>query len=153
MIGAVAGAVVFGGYLGYMAWANDSFPVEQRPFEQYASVVSANFNGTDYSFGLRWLNASFQPQYSQLYSATDDAANSPVCDLPPGTLSAGQVVYLPFGTTSPAETLSNVELYIAVKPVSGGGEFTIVYTVDSVSAVPGNVYPSNVICTQSGAEL
>ena len=151
---AVAGAVVFGGYLGYLAWSNGSFPVQQRPFEQYATVVSADFNGTDYSFAIRWANSSYLPLYAQLYSATDNAADSPVCDLQRSSVATGEVFYLPFGTSSPEASLSNVELYISVKPLmGGGGDFTIVHRVTLASAVPGNVYPSEVTCAQSGVRV
>ena len=153
VIGAVAGAVIFGGYLGFLAWSNGSFPAQQRPFGDYATVVSAEFNGTDYSFALKWLNSSYLPMYAQLYSPTDDAADSPVCDLQRSSVAADEVFYLPFGTSAPATVLSNVELSIAVKPLSGGGEFTIVYSVASVTAVPGNVYPSEITCAQSGVRV
>ena len=150
---AVAGAVVFGGYLGYLAWSNDSFPVQQKPFEDYASVTSANFNGTDYSFAIRWTNSSFLPMYAQLYSPTDDAADTPVCDLQLSNVTSGAVFYLPFGTSAPAATLSNVELSIAVRPLAGGGDFTIVYKVASVAAVPGTIYPKSITCSGSGAHM
>jgi len=145
---AIVAAVVFGIFLGYLAWANDSFPVETRPFDQYASVASSTFNGTEFAFKINWLNASYLPLYTQLTSPATDAANTPVCDLKLSQVSSGQSLFLPFAISPPSATVNNVDLAIAVKSLSTGGEFTIEYTVQTASAANGNIIPSNVSCEQ-----
>jgi uncharacterized membrane protein len=74
----IAGAVIFAAYIGYLAFANNSFPVEQRPFGEYAAMASPpQFNGTEISFHIRWLNSDYVPVKAQINSDTTDAANSP----------------------------------------------------------------------------
>ncbi len=149
VLAAVAGAVIFGVYLGYLAWSNDSFPAQQKPFGDYATVTSSTFNGTDYSFQVQWLSADYVPQYAQLTSLASDAANTPVCDTGLSSVVAGQSILMPFAITHPSAELSNVDLSIAVKPVAVGGQsFTIVYNVPSVSAHPGDIVPSDIACQQ-----
>ncbi len=146
---AIAGAVIFGVYLGYLAWSNDSFPVQEKPFGDYATVTSSTFNGTEYSFQIRWLSADYVPLYAQLTSPASDAANTPVCDTGLSSVAAGQSIFMPFAITPVSAELSNVDLSIAVRPVAVGGQpFTIVYSVPSVSAQPGNITPSNAACQQ-----
>ncbi len=146
---AVAGAVLFGVFLGYLAWSNHSFPVQQKPFGDYAKVASASFNGTEYSFQVQWRSADYLPLYVQLTSPASETANSPVCDLRLPSVAEGQTIYMPFGFAKPTPVLTNVDLSIAVKSVATGGEFTIVYHVDSVSAQLGKIMPSDIVCQQT----
>lgn len=145
---AVVGAVVFGLYLGYLAYSNDSFPAQQMPFTQYASVTWSSFNGTEFAFNVRWVSASYLPLFAQLTSPATDAANTPVCDMGYSSVRAGQVIFMPFTISPASATLTNVDLAIAVKSVNTGGEFTIVYNVASVSATNAAITPSNVSCQQ-----
>ncbi len=144
----IVAAVVFGIYIGYLAWANDSFPAEVRPFDQYASVASSTFNGTEFAFRVNWANSSYLPLYAQLTSPATDAANTPVCDLKLASVSEGQTLFLPFTISPPSATVNNVDLSIAVRSVATGSEFTIVYNVSSAPAANGNISPSSVSCQQ-----
>ena len=148
VVAVVAGALVFGGYVGYLAWVNDSFPAQQRPFSEYAAVTTSTFNGTEYSFTIQWLRSDTAPLYAQLTSPSTDAANTPVCDIGVDTVQAGQQSFMPFAISQHVAVLSNVELSIAMKSVVNGSEFTIVYDVSTVTANPGNILPSNVSCSQ-----
>ena len=76
VVAAIVGAVVFGLYLGYLALSNDSFPVQEKPFADYAKVVNSSFNGTELAFRLQWLDAGYLPMYVQLTSPATDAANT-----------------------------------------------------------------------------
>ncbi|MBI3840746.1 MAG: hypothetical protein HY297_02125 [Thaumarchaeota archaeon] len=146
----LGGAVAFGAALGYLVWSNNSFPAETRPFDDYAKVVSATFNGTEYSFKLRWVSSGYLPLYAQLRSEASEAANTPVCELRLDAVADGQTVYLPFGISKPTSALTNVDLLVAVRAVSGGTEFTIVHRVAEAMAQQGDVVPSDVVCTQGG---
>jgi len=149
VIVAVVGAAAFGLYLGYLAYYNDSFPVQQKPFGDYASVVASTFNGTEFYFKVEWTApSSFTPLFAQLTSSSSDAANTPVCGLNLTSISTGQTIDMPFAITAPSTALSNVDLAIAVRSNSNMTEFTIVYHVDSVTAKPGTIYPSNFACSQ-----
>lgn len=150
---AIAVAVVFGVLLGYLAWSNDSFPTQQKPFESYGKVVSSNFNGTLYAFEVQWLSADSVPMYAQLTSQGSEAANSPVCDLGLDSVAVGQEIFMPFGVHPPEAALTNVDLSIAVKSVVNGTQFTITYHVDNVTAVPGNIQPPNLSCTEQNAPM
>jgi hypothetical protein len=145
---AIVGAAAFGLFLGYLAYTNDSFPAQQRPFGDYASVVYSSFNGTEFAFHVEWLNASYVPLYAQLTSQTTDAANTPVCSIGLSVVKSGQMVFMPFGISPASVTLSNVDLSIAVKSAINSTEFTIVYTVASVSASNGIITPSNLSCEE-----
>lgn len=147
MVGALVGAVLFGIFLGYLAYVNDSFPAEQKPFENYATVVSETFNGTEFAFTLRWDNASALPLYAQLNSPATDAANTPVCDTGLSSVTAGQTLFMPFAISPVTATLQNVDLSIAVKPAAGAA-FTIVYNVPSISATNAPIVPSDISCQQ-----
>ena len=149
---AIAGAVVFGSYIGYLAWTNGSFPAKVKPFEEYATVVSTSFNGTDLSFGIRWLSGDFTPLFAQVSSLSSDAANSPTCWLNLSNATSGQMIPMPFGISKPTPVLTNVELSIAVESVANRSQFTIVHTLESISAMQGNVMPSSFSCQeQAGA--
>ncbi len=148
MVVAIVAAVVFGAYVGYLAWTNDSFPSEVRPFDKYASVASSSFNGTEFAFRVDWLNSSYLPLYAQLTSPATDAANTPVCDLGLSSVSNGQTLFLPFAISPPSATVNNVDLSIAVRSLATGSEFTIVYNVPSAPATNAAITPSNVSCQQ-----
>ena len=145
---AIIGALVFGLYLGYLAWANDSFPAQQRPFGDYASVVSSQFNGTEFALSVRWANESYLPLYAQLTSSSTDAANTPVCGLGLSSVQSGQNIFMPFTISPASATLTNVDLSIAVKSMATGTEFTIVYSMPSVPGSNSPITPSNVSCQQ-----
>ena len=144
----VAGALIFGGYVGYLAWVNDSFPTQTRPFSEYASITSANFNGTEYAFNVQWLRADVVPLYAQITSSDTDAANSPVCDVVVNQTQAGGASFLPFAINQHLAVLTNVELSVAMKSVVNGSEFTIAYDVVNATANPGNIVPSAISCSQ-----
>ncbi len=148
VVAAIVGALVFGLYLGYLAWANDSFPAQQRPFGDYASVVSSEFNGTELALSVRWDNSSYLPLYAQLTSSSTDAANTPVCGLGLSSVQSGQTIFMPFTITPASATLTSVDLSIAVKSVATGAEFTIVYNMPSVQGSNSPITPSNVSCQQ-----
>ena len=148
---AIGGAVLFCGYIGYLAWSNDSFPVQGKPFGEYAAVASTSFNGTELAFEVKWLSAEYLPLYAQVTSPTRDAANTPVCGLGLQNVTNGQVIPMPFGISKPSSVLTNVDLSVAVRSVATGAEFTIAYSVESVSAQEGNVAPSNFSCHQPGS--
>jgi hypothetical protein len=155
VIAAVVGATAFGLLLGYLAYANDSFPTKEKPFGDYATVASSVFNGTEYDFHLQWVaGGNYTPLYAQLTSPTSDAANSPVCEVGLGPVVAGQAFDLPFAIASPATGLSNVDLYIAVQSNTNMSQFTIHFHVDSVSAQPGIIEPSQYACAEpQGANM
>ena len=148
MVVAILGAVAFGLYLGYLAWANDSFPAQTKPFSDYANVTSSSFNGTEFAFNVHWRNSSYLPMYAQLTSPDTDAANTPVCGIGYASVQTGQLIFMPFTISPPSATLSNVDLSIAVKSVATGGEFTIVYNVHLVKAGNSPIVPSNISCQQ-----
>ena len=148
VIVAIVGAVGFGVYIGYLAWTNDSFPSEVRPFSAYANVTSSTFNGTEFAFNVRWDNASYLPLFAQLTSPATDAANTPVCDLGMSTVKADQTIFMPFTVSPPSATVNNVDLSIAVKTIATGQEFTIVYNVATASATNTPIVPSNISCQQ-----
>ncbi len=139
---------MFGAYIGYLAWTNDSFPAEQRLFTDYASMTSSSFNGTEFAFTIQWANSSYLPLYAQLTSPATDAANTPVCDLSLNGVTSGQALFLPFTISPASATVNNVALSIAVKALATGDEFTIVYSVFSASATNSAITPSNVSCQQ-----
>jgi hypothetical protein len=145
---AIIGAVVFGVYLGYLAWTNDSFPTETRPFANYAVVGSDTFNGTEFAFNLTWDNASALPVKAQLTSPDTDAANTPVCQVGLSSVSKGQTIFMPFTISPESPTLTNVDLSIDVQPIGGGSDFTIVYNTVSISASNTPIVPSNITCQQ-----
>ncbi|QQG47995.1 MAG: hypothetical protein HY247_04270 [archaeon] len=151
VIVALVGSVAFGGVLGYLAWTNNSFPSESRPFGDYAQVVSGAFNGTEYSIKLRWLSSGYLPLYAQLRSDATDAANTPVCDLRYSSVSQGQEVDLPFAVAKPTAALSSVDLFLAVRDLGTGAQFTIVYHWDQVDRQQGDVMPTDVLCQQGAA--
>ena len=148
VIAAIVGAVVFGLYIGYLAWANDSFPSEVKPFSSYANVTWDSFNGTEFAFRVQWENASYLPYIAQLTSPATDAANTPVCDIGYSSVQAGQVIFMPFAISPASATLANVDLSIGVKSIATGNEFTVVFNVPSISASNAPIAPSNISCQQ-----
>jgi hypothetical protein len=144
----LVGALVFGLFLAYLEYQNQSFPTTQKPFSEYATVVASDFNGTEVYFKVEWTTSgNFTPLYAQLVSSVD-AANSPVCGLGITSLSKGQTFDLPFATTAPASALSDVQLFIAVRAGSNMTEFTIEYQMGQVTAAPGNIVPSGYACSE-----
>lgn len=143
---AVGGAAFFGVFLAYLAWTNDSFPVQQKTFGDYATVQSYSFNGTEVVFQVRWLSSGYLPLYAQMTSSTSDTANSPVCGLSLQNATSGQVIPLPFGVSRPSASLGNVDLSLAVRSVATGSEFTIKYSIESLDAHQGNLTPTGVVC-------
>jgi hypothetical protein len=148
VIASVVGATAFGLLIGYLAYTSDSFPTQERPFSQYASVVYSSFNGTEFAFRVQWSNGSYIPLYTQLTSPDTDAANTPVCSLNASKIAGGQTVFLPFTISPASAALSNVDLAIAVQSATNSTEFTIVYNVPSISATNQPITPSNVTCQQ-----
>lgn len=154
VIVAIVGAVVFAAYIGYLAYVNESFPLEQRPFGDYAAMaVPPQFNGTEISFHVRWLNSDFIPVKAQITSDTSDAANSPTCYTDLRSVSPGQVIAMPFGLSSATPVITNVQLSIDVMTQATGHEFTIAYTINSTSATVGNVSPADIACAEEGSVM
>lgn len=145
---ALVGAAVFGLFVGYLAYANDSFPAQTKPFADYATVTSSKFNGTEFAISITWENGSAVPLYTQLASPSTDAANTPVCSLGLSKASSGQSIFMPFSISPASASLSDVQLRIAVNATSTGDEFTIVYTFPSISATNASITPSNISCSE-----
>jgi hypothetical protein len=145
---ALVGAVVFGLYIGYLGYANDSFPTRTEPFADYAQVASSNFNGTEYAFNITWENGSALPLYAQLTSPATDAANTPVCGIGLLSVSKGQNIFMPFAISPASAALSTVELSIAVMSLPSRANFTINYNVALVTATNNAITPSNVSCSE-----
>lgn len=149
VVAVIIGSTAFGLYLAYIAWTNSSFPTATRPFDDYASVVSTQFNGTELFYRVEWNSTSgLLPLYAQIASPETDEANSPVCSLGLSNLTVGQMINLPFGIAAPKESLASVDLYIAVGTNQNSPQFTIDYHIDQISAQPGNIAPSNYACTE-----
>ncbi len=145
----IAGAAAFGLFLSYLAYTVDSFPSHQKAFGDYATVLASEFNGTEFYFKLQWTSSgNYTPLFTQLTSPASDTANTPVCEIGLGPISKGRTLDLPFGLAAPRAALRNVDLSIAVRANSNMTEFTIVYHIDSVSAQPGTITPSNFVCSQ-----
>jgi len=145
---ALVGAVAFGLLVGYLAYSNDSFPAQTRPFASYAKVVYSSFNGTEYAFRVEWNSSNYVPLFTQLTSQATDAANTPVCDLKLSSMRSGETIFLPFTISPASATLSNVDLAIAVQSATNSTQFTIIYNVASVSATNAPITPSNITCQQ-----
>jgi hypothetical protein len=145
---AIVGAAVFGLYLGYLAWSQDSFPTATKPFGNYAVVTSDTFNGTEFAFNLTWENASALPVKVQLTSQSTDAANTPVCEVGLTSVTKGQNIFMPFSITPGSTSLTSVSLNIDVQPTGGGGDFTITYNVASISASNTPITPSDITCQE-----
>ncbi len=146
VIAAIVAAAAFGLFLGYLAYTSDSFPTQQRPFGDYASIPSSTFNGSEYAFRVQWNNANYIPLYAQLTSPATDAANTPVCDLKLASVTSGQIIFMPFTITPESAALSNVDLSIAVSSATNSTQFTIAYNVPLVNATNSAITPSNVTC-------
>jgi len=151
----ICGAVVFSLYLAYIAWSTSSFPVQQQPFSDYATVVTTQFNGTELYYEVEWNSTSnLLPLFAQITSPQTDEANSPVCGLGLTSVSQGQMLQLPFGIAAPKETLASVDLAIAVGTNPNSPQFTITYHIDSINANPGDIKTSNYACTQpAGSDM
>jgi len=149
---AIVFAVVFGLYLGYLAFANNSFPAQEMPFGNYASVVSSTFNGTEYAFVIQWNNASYIPLYAQLTSPATDEANTPVCGVGLTSVTVGQQVFMPFTISPATANLENVDLSIAIGKTPSNPAFTIVYNVPAVNATNAQIMPSNITCQETAGD-
>ena len=145
---ALVGAAAFGLFIGYLAYTTDSFPAQERPFDNYAKVVYSSFNGTEYAFRVEWNSSSYVPLFTQLTSPATDAANTPVCDLAMSSIESGQIVFLPFTISPASAALSNVDLAIAVQSATNNTQFTIVHNVPLVNATNAAITPSNITCQQ-----
>jgi len=145
---ALAGAVAFGLFVGYLAFSTDSFPAQTRPFASYARVVYSSFNGTEYAFRVEWNSSRYVPLFTQLTSPDTDAANTPVCDLNMSSIKGGETIFLPFTISPESATLSNVDLAIAVQSATNSTQFTIVYSVPLVNATNALITPSNITCQE-----
>ena len=148
VLAALVGAVAFGLFVGYLAYSNDSFPSQTRPFTSYARVVYSSFNGTEYAFRVEWSSSNYVPLFTQLTSQATDAANTPVCDLSMSSIKAGEIIFLPFTINPASATLSNVDLAIAVQSATNSTQFTIVYNVPQISATNAPITPSNITCQE-----
>ena len=148
VVAALVGAVAFGLFVGYLAYSNDSFPAQTRPFASYARVVYSSFNGTEYAFRVEWNSSNYVPLFTQLTSPATDAANTPVCALAMTSIKGGETIFLPFTISPASATLSNVDLTIAVQSATNSTQFTIVYNVPLVSATNAPITPSNITCQQ-----
>ena len=146
---AIAGAIAFGLFVGYLAYSNDSFPAQTRPFSDYAKVVYSSFNGTEYAFRVEWNSSDYMPLFTQLTSPATDAANTPVCDLQMSGIKGGQTIFLPFTISPASAALSNVDLSIAVQSATNSTLFTITYNVPLVNASNNPITPSNITCQQA----
>lgn len=145
----ICGAVAFSLYLAFVAWSGSSFPTQEKPFADYAAVVSTQFNGTEIYYRVEWNSTgALVPLYAQITSPQTDEANSPVCDLGMSSVTAGQMIDMPFAITAPKQALASVDLAIAVGAAPNQPQFTIVYHIDQIGAQPGNITPSNFACSQ-----
>jgi hypothetical protein len=145
----ICGAAAFSLYLAYIAWTSSSFPVQEKPFGDYAAVMTTQFNGTELYYRVEWNSTSgLIPLFAQITSPQTNEANSPVCNLGLSSVSRGQMLDLPFGIAAPKQTLASVDLAIAVGANANAPQFTIVYHIDQISANPGDITPSNFACTQ-----
>ena len=145
----LVGAVVFSLFLGYLEYANQSFPSKQKPFSEYASVAQFAFNGTEVYYRVQWMTSgNYTPLFAQITSNGNDEANSPVCDLElNSSATRGQVLEMPFAIVGgPTTALSDVELSIAVRANANMSEFTIQYPQSNVAAQPGDIMPSTFSC-------
>ncbi len=134
--------------MGYLAWSNDSFPVEQKPFGDYTKIVSSPINGTEYAFEIRWRSADYLPIYAQLTSPLRRRQTPRSAEPVSPLWWLGRRYSCRSDLQKPSPVLTNVDLSIAVRSVAMGDEFTIVYHVDSVSAQPGKIVPSDISCQQ-----
>ena len=148
VLAAIIGAIAFGLLIGYLAYTNDSFPAQERPFSNYAKVISSTFNGTEYAFNVEWNSSSYVPLFTQLTSDATDAANTPVCDLQMSGIRGGQMIFLPFTISPASAALSDVDLAIAVQAANNGTQFTITYSVPLVNATNTAITPSNITCQE-----
>ncbi len=147
IVASIGAAVVFGLYFGIMLWANDSFPQQTEPFANYATITSTAFNGTVYSFTMKWTSNDTIPLYAQLSWTDSDQESSLVCDFGVSAPPTSPVV-MPFGIDGVQATLTAIQLDIAVKTLSTGSEFTIVYNVNSVNATASGNLAQNYACTE-----
>jgi hypothetical protein len=123
-----------------------TFPVQQKPFDEYASVVSSVFNGTEYSFKVEWTaGGNYSLLFAQMTSSTS-VGNSPICSVGIRSIATGQVVDLPFSLSSNASSLADVGLSLAVQSVGNGSQFTIQYRAGNATAVVGDIQPSTYAC-------
>ena len=152
VIAAFVGAIAFGGYLGYLAWANDSFPSLQKPFGDYAKVTGVEFNGTEYAVTVTWLSGNDIPLYVQITSSVSDAANSPVCDLGLTSVTLGQSIFMPFGISGSTAAPTSVNLWIGVKPMNGS-DFTIQKQIGNYTTEVGDITPTQFACTEPASVM
>lgn len=145
---ALVGALAFGLYLGYLAYANDSFSTTVKPFDDYANVTSYNFNGSELAYNVTWENSSALPLYAQVTSPSTDAANTPVCSIGLSSVTSGQNVFMPFTINPEDATLQSVNLNIEVKDLASGHQFSIVFSLSLVNATNNPITPSDISCEE-----
>jgi hypothetical protein len=130
-------SLVLGIAVVYYEYANTSFPARERPMAEFATVAYQRFNGTEYLFRVQWAaHGNYTTLYAQL---TSNEYTTPVFDVRYEGVRPGQVLGMPFPLSVPYLSLHNVNLYLAVRDNSNMSEFTLVYHVESVQAVQGNI--------------
>ncbi len=127
----MVGAAAFGTVFGYLQYINNSFPSKIMDFQKFASLKGYSFNGTVFSIYIQWFDKDkYMPLYAQFIS---DQYASRVYDVatqlhPNGTL------LLPFPVEVSLSSMTNVELLIAVKNMTDGTDFTVVYSIGNVNS-------------------
>lgn len=115
---------VFAVYFNFFSFINNSFPSNIKPFQNYASVESYSFNGTLLKIVVNWKDTTNTvPIYTQFVS---DQYTSAVYNIDKQFYPNGTLI-LPFPIAVKTDTLSNIQLLIAVKYLVNSTEFTIVY--------------------------
>lgn len=119
--------------------------LQQKPFGDYASVVSTTFNGTELELSIKWLSSNFLPIYYQASSpATAVIAETRLCSFELESATSGQTIGLAFDLSRGSAELFNANLLIAVKQVGTSNEFYVAYSagnmVASNAAIPPTAY-------------
>jgi hypothetical protein len=140
VVGAVIAASAILLYVATTSLGSPSFPSEQKPFSEYATVMSSTFNGTEYNFQLQWRAAgNYTPLFAQMTS-TSSYEDSAVCDVGISSISRGETLNLPFVLPENATTLSGVGL-------------TIQFQAGNATAISGDIAPSSYACFTPSEEM
>jgi len=130
-----------------------TFPTEQKPFAEFARVVSSTFNGTEYSFRVEWTSGgNYTLLFAQMSSSTG-VGNSPICNVGIRSIARGQTVDLPFSLSGNASALANVGLALAVQSEGNSSQFTIQYRAGNATAVSGDIQPSTYACFPAPSDM